>query len=268
MITTLAVAAMAGSMVLPVESAGRTRRVQVITPEVSTGAALILLHGAGGDHTFMDRTALSADARGAGVTLAVPDGTGFFRQGWRAAEGCCGEALLWQSDDVAFLDALAAQLRSELGVTTVAVVGFSNGGMLAQRWGCESDAVDLVVSMAGPLLVPTCDGPPKPVLLAHGLGDANVPPAGGVGASGTTYPSTEDGLAAWRARNRCGAATTRAVGPRVSHTEWACAAPTHLFEVRRWGHRWPGGTAAGRLGWDLTAEVLRRLAEQHDGSPR
>ena len=46
MITTLAVAAMAGSMVLPVESAGRTRGVQVITPEVSTGAAIILLHGA------------------------------------------------------------------------------------------------------------------------------------------------------------------------------------------------------------------------------
>lgn len=54
-------------------------------------------------------------------------------------------------DDVAFLRALAAYVRSQYGVPRVYVMGHSNGGMMVNRMWCESpETFDGYVSLAGP----------------------------------------------------------------------------------------------------------------------
>ena len=256
---TLALALLGSALGAPVtfdvESRGRVRTVDLHEPDGAARGAVILLHGAGGDRTFAQRTGLDVAAPAAGLALAVPDGTGFFRQSWRASPDCCGEAALWDSDDTLFLDALAVSLRERLDVDRIVVAGFSNGGMMAQAWACSSSAPSGVVSMAGPLLLESCDGPPIPVVIATGLGDANVPPAGGPSPSGTVMPSMAHGVTLWRDRNRC-TTSTRHSSRRLEQTEWSCSAPVLEVEISRWGHRWPGGTAASRLGWDLAEPLL------------
>jgi polyhydroxybutyrate depolymerase len=55
-------------------------------------------------------------------------------------------------DDVAFLQALAAQLRSNYpSLTRITLMGHSNGGMMANRMWCESpETFDAYVGIAGP----------------------------------------------------------------------------------------------------------------------
>ena len=116
--------ALGAPVTLDVESRGRVRTVDLHEPDGAARGAVILLHGAGGDRTFAQRTGLDVAAPAAGLALAVPDGTGFFRQSWRASPGCCGEAALWDSDDTLFLDALAVSLRERLDVDRIVVAGF------------------------------------------------------------------------------------------------------------------------------------------------
>lgn len=54
-------------------------------------------------------------------------------------------------DDVAFLQALSAYLRTRFGFTSVALAGHSMGGTMVNRMWCESPATfDAYVSLAGP----------------------------------------------------------------------------------------------------------------------
>jgi poly(3-hydroxybutyrate) depolymerase len=55
-------------------------------------------------------------------------------------------------DDVAFLGALAAQVRTQYGVGQVALAGHSNGGAMTARVWCEATpAFDAYFSIAGPM---------------------------------------------------------------------------------------------------------------------
>lgn len=54
-------------------------------------------------------------------------------------------------DDVGFLQALTAYIRSEYGLNDVYLVGHSNGGMMVNRVWCESpDTFRAYISLAGP----------------------------------------------------------------------------------------------------------------------
>ncbi|MCU1691486.1 MAG: putative lipoprotein [Frankiales bacterium] len=87
---------------------------------------------------------------------------------------CCGPAVTYGVDDVDFLARVVADLRSR-GAGRVSVVGFSNGGMMAYRFGCERPAlVDTVGVMSGTLEIPRCDGRIR-VLHLHGDRDTAVP---------------------------------------------------------------------------------------------
>ncbi|MEZ5621664.1 MAG: hypothetical protein R3E78_10600 [Burkholderiaceae bacterium] len=81
-------------------------------------------------------------------------------------------------DDVAFLSALAAQVRTQYGVGQVALAGHSNGGAMTARVWCEATpAFDAYFSIAGPMPsstfpqpAPTCI-PLAPVPYAMIVGD-------------------------------------------------------------------------------------------------
>lgn len=82
----------------------------------------------------------------------------FFPQGQVAPAANSPNATTWNNwamdsgqNDVAFLQALAAQIRSTYGVTQVALAGHSMGGVMVNRMWCESPATfDSYVAMAGP----------------------------------------------------------------------------------------------------------------------
>ena len=64
------------------------------------------------------------------------------------------------------------------GAGRIAVVGFSNGAMMAYRLACaRPDLVDTVGVLSGTLEIPRCDGKIKALAL-HGLKDKVVPFSG------------------------------------------------------------------------------------------
>jgi polyhydroxybutyrate depolymerase len=105
-----------------------------------------------------------------GDLVAWPEGV---RRSYNAGL-CCGDAAAYRVDDVAFLSEVVSDLRSR-GASRIAVVGFSNGGMMAYRLACERpDLVDTVGVMSGTLEIPHCDGPIRALHL-HGSRDTAVP---------------------------------------------------------------------------------------------
>jgi poly(3-hydroxybutyrate) depolymerase len=105
-----------------------------------------------------------------GVLVAYPSG---IKRSFNAGL-CCGEAVVQEVDDVAFLEQVVADLRAR-GAGRVSVVGFSNGGMMAYRFACaRPELVDTVGVLSGTLEVPRCEGPIRALHL-HGTRDTAVP---------------------------------------------------------------------------------------------
>lgn len=144
-------------------------------PRLADGRpAMVVVHGLLSDPADAARsTGFDALADRDGVLVAYPVGVKrSFNSGL-----CCGEAVTQEVDDVAFLTELVADLRGR-GVGRISVVGFSNGGMMAYRFGCaRPDLVDTVGVMSGTLEVPKCAGPIRALHL-HGEKDTAVPPQG------------------------------------------------------------------------------------------
>ena len=105
-----------------------------------------------------------------GDLVAYPEG---IRMSFNAGL-CCGDAAEQNVDDVGFLSDVVSDLRAR-GAGRIAVVGFSNGGMMAYRLACaRPDLVDTIGVLAGTLEIPHCDGPIRALHL-HGLKDTAVP---------------------------------------------------------------------------------------------
>jgi poly(3-hydroxybutyrate) depolymerase len=120
-----------------------------------------------------DSTGFNALSDRDGALIAYPEGV---QQSFNAGL-CCGPAVPLEVDDVAFLSEVVADLKLR-GAGRVAVVGFSNGGMMAYRFACaRPDLVDTVGVLSGTLEIPRCDGRIKALAL-HGLKDTVVPYTG------------------------------------------------------------------------------------------
>lgn len=146
-------------------------------PSLARGRpVMVFLHGLDSDPADAARsTGFDALADRDGRLVAYPEGV---RHSFDAGL-CCGAAAADGVDDVGFLTRVVTDLRGR-GAGRVAVVGFSNGGMMAYRFGCERPAlVDTVGVMSGTLEVPRCDGRIT-VLHLHGDRDTAVPLEGAV----------------------------------------------------------------------------------------
>lgn len=132
---------------------------------VAAGAtrAVVLLHGGGGNKSAVAyQVGLNADASTTTfatinwawldankVMLVVPQGQHLASEPnattWRNYAMDSGQ------DDKAFLQALAAKIRSEYGLANVTLMGHSMGGVMTNRMWCESPGTfDAYVSLAGP----------------------------------------------------------------------------------------------------------------------
>ena len=131
--------------------------------------------------------------------------------------GCCTVAYDLNIDDVGFLRAVIAQVEQQANIDTnkVYATGWSNGGGMAERMGCEAaDVIRAIASVAHPLNRNDCT-PARPisVLEWHGTADTIIPYAGG-NSGGVVLPREVLGvplgwqgavqsLAAWKVIEGC-----------------------------------------------------------------
>jgi polyhydroxybutyrate depolymerase len=145
------------------------------TPGLAEGRpAMIFLHALGDDPAgAAASTGFNRLSDRDGALIAYPEGV---RRSFNAGL-CCGPAVPLEVDDVRFLSDVVSDLKRR-GAGRIAVVGFSNGAMMAYRLACaRPDLVDTVGVLSGTLEIPRCDGKIKALAL-HGLNDKVVPFSG------------------------------------------------------------------------------------------
>lgn len=171
--------------------AGFPHKVDVYRPPGAT-RAIVYLHGNGGTSGSMayllgfSRSAIPA-ARTVnwdwlsrnGIIAVLPQG--------QAAPGSTVKT--WSNyifnsgqDDVAFLSALASNVRTKYGVADVSLAGYSAGGIMSGRMWCEATgAYKAFVSIAGPMMSGSGNGvtctprAPAPYFVTIGAKDTVVP---------------------------------------------------------------------------------------------
>jgi polyhydroxybutyrate depolymerase len=175
---------------------------------------LIVLHGLGASAETLERnTDLPGFASQQGIAWLAPNGP-FDRKGrrfWNAGSSCCNFDQL-VVDHVAALAELIERHRDHPRIDRqrVFVLGYSNGGFMAHRLGCERpDLLRGIASVAGagPLEPVTCKVPQGlRVLQAHGDADEAVTYRGGRLFNKTAMPehaSAAKTVADWAARLGC-----------------------------------------------------------------
>ncbi len=174
-------AAMGAYLSGAVSVGGTTRTYQLATPagDPAKARALVLVfHGAGGDgdgiRGYVGRP-MEAAAAGEAV-FVYPDGLADGgTTGWPDAGG----------RDVAFVDALLAQLAAELcyDKARVYATGFSYGGYMSNTLGCaRAGVVRAIAPLSGGGPWQTCNGQKVAAWIAHGTADPTVAPAQGQGS--------------------------------------------------------------------------------------
>lgn len=138
--------------------------VNVLWPAGAT-RAVVVLHGGGGDQVSVSRqlglndsavaTTLSTVnwswLRANKVMAIFPQGQTFDTIHYPGATTWSNHAMTSGQDDKAFLQALAARVRSQYGFSKVSIVGHSMGGAMVNRMWCESPATfDHHIAFAGP----------------------------------------------------------------------------------------------------------------------
>lgn len=237
---------------------GETYKVPVRLP---TGKgprpAVILLHGgAGTGLSMVTKSGYDDVVSSTNAILVSPDAAmvtrmagGASERRWNSGKFQDGVDARFSRDDVAFLDAIARELRSSACVDRVLVTGFSAGGAMANRWLCEGhDAPNAMVTAAGTLNVPAsaCSAGAKPAPVRLYVGDRD-PRSGSANAkapkAGTPELTVPQTAAIWASRNACSEATKSVtLSPDATCTEWVgCAAPVELCVIRGFPHAWPRG---------------------------
>ena len=177
---------------------GTSRQYRVHVPATLSGApkALVfVLHGGGGIGLGVAETG----AHPLSVFRTVADREGFvvvYPGGLPASDGQEGwvdcradDRASSNADDVGFLAALIEKVRGQYGLapTRVFMAGGSNGAMMTQAFAIARPELVAAVASSGGALAANprpgacASGPktPKPILLAHGTADTQMPYGGG-----------------------------------------------------------------------------------------
>lgn len=206
---------------------------------------VIALHGGVGTGKIMeDQTGLDAVADQHGFIVAYPDGIG---RAWNAGS-CCAKPMKEKIDDVGFIRAVIADVKSHYKIdpTRVYGTGFSNGAMLLHRIACDApDTFAAIAAVSGGPMVSNCDErKPIPALLIQGRADPRIPWDGG-DFQGSYRPSIKDIVSRFGKRNECSTQeqqTSNADGV-LCQTLAGCRSGDEVSwcGVVGAGHQWPGG---------------------------
>ena len=247
---------------------GVGRRWTIVVPAgPPASAVVVVLHGVGGRGADMRAAGFEPLAAGKGVVLAYPDALGgAWNDGRPGADPIVPGAPV---DDGRFLRMLIDETvaRTGAGAGRVAVVGFSNGAVMASRLACDLgdrvSALALVAGTAGQGFERSCR-PSRPiaVLMAAGASDPVVPYAGGRIANWGTkrrgyLAGVDDVFTFWRAHNGC--ASMQTAGGEARGTDCRTGAPVVRYRITGAAHEWyraPRFDTAAVV-WDF---VQRRFA--------
>ena len=233
---------------------GETNRIYDLhAPEGAESAApmplVIALHGAGDSGpNFKKGAGIDKEADRRGFLAAYPSATGV---NW--AEGCnCTRPDLDGVDDVGFLDVIVDRVSQAYAVdpARIYVIGYSQGGLFAQRLACErSETYAGVATVAGMMSLPvaqSCTPPGSPdIMLIHGEED-DVLPFGGVPTGAYATLSVTDTFHFWRDRYDCPFGTQRTTVQSGGVTRDVLTSPVcrdgsrlRLDAMKNVGHAWP-----------------------------
>jgi polyhydroxybutyrate depolymerase len=237
-------------------------------------ALVLVLHGAGANGRTMEAlTQFDPLADAKGFVVAYPDG------GWQL--GCC-DAYDNGSGDLTFLTGLIDHLAKtdHIDVSRVYVVGFSAGGAMAYRMGCQlSSRVAAIASVGGFEYLSRPCGPDRAVSVyeIHGTSDYYGGSCGGqtqtdrgcsLGSPGYE-PSVAQTNRQWRQIDRCGAPHTTIRFGSVVRTQWpSCAgsAAVQLDTIAHGTHCYPQPDSCAN--YDATSAIWRFFAPRRLGLPR
>ncbi len=172
---------------------------------------------------------------------------------------CCGNGVLSNADDVAFINGLTDELIKTRNVDPkrVYIVGFSNGALLAYKIASETPdkykAVAIVSGSIGgkvykklpPYQIPD---PKKPmsILIMHGMKDQRIPYLGGENANEDgSFKSFKESADFWIKSNGCKASikTEDKIVIHESFEKCEEGINTQLYTIKNSRHVWPGGLA-------------------------
>ena len=171
---------------------------------------VVVLHGYTATAQVQDMYfGLSRLAQTRTFLVALPNGLrdDTQQQYWNATDACC--AFGKTNDDVIYLTAVIRDVQRRFAVDPkrIFLVGHSNGGFMSHRLACDrSNIVAGIVALAGDNWADSskCNPTdPVAVLQIHGTLDPVIAYNGGATVGQPPYPSAEDSVRSWGAKNRC-----------------------------------------------------------------
>lgn len=221
---------------------------------------VIVLHGGSGTYQNVQGfTQMNTVSNANGFLVVYPQGAGVAPPGFSWADGRGTSADLDGIDDVGFIDRLIDTLNQDylIDLDRIYVCGFSNGGFMTQRLGCEladrfAAIGSLGCSMDTSLHAQCQPSRPIPMVFVNGTADPFVPYGGGV-MNGNVTPivAVDTAVAFWVTNNQCQTAGDWELLPDVvtddnstaevrDFTDCACQADVRFYRMINGGHTWPG----------------------------
>lgn len=213
-------------------------------PADFSGTALIFFHGYNG-------SAAGVQGRSWMEALEPQRVLGIFPEGidktW-AHVGSPSDA----RDELAFLDAVVADVRANWSIERLYVSGFSQGASMAWDAACYRGATfDAAFPVAGAFWepLPEACGTPLPLRHTHGTADTTYPLTGRPIGS-WQQGDVNAGLTVWRERNRCREETQDVTEGSATCTVWQCETAREVRLCLHDGaHQVPGEWLEQNLSW-------------------
>ena len=257
----------AGDATVGVQSGGRSRSFILHVPSgLAPGAPLALiidLHGAGGSGKQQQAlSGFNALADKEKFLAIFPNGIDGY---WNVDDTCCGTAGKEKVDDVGFLKTIISKLSAELCIDSkrIYVSGFSNGGGLAHRMGCDAaDVVAAIAPTATDLRTQPCTvARPISMMEVKGMVDSLEPYDGGlVGPVGGQYVAVgaKASQKLWADIDKCSGSAATSDKYCTSYSQCADGVEVDLCSLPNTGHDVYGNT----LGFDVAGVAWSMFKRQ------
>lgn len=256
-----------GDTTVTIQHGGRSRKYILHVPSaLAAGTALAVvvdLHGAGGNGSQQKGgSGFSALADKEKFLAVFPDGVDGY---WNVDDKCCGTAGKEKVDDVGFLKAIITKLQTDTCVDAkrIYVTGFSNGGGLTHRMGC--DAADVIAAIAPvdtDLRTQPCNAARAISMMEiRGMADSLEPYEGGmVGPAGGQYLAVgaKASLKLWADIDKCTGTTTALDKYCESYTQCADGVEADLCSLPNTDH----SAYNNSLGFSVATTVWKMFQRQ------